>query len=220
MVLWAVLIVLAVVLFVVYLKGVKAGAGWGTPVAAVLALVLVGGALATIMTGGSRGRDRRTISGRAAAMRMIQARDRDLARAIATGLKDRLGASPRLFVMGMGTERRRSFNEGLKEGFGGETWQVVGSYGGPVWDASAEDVNAALAGVQGEIDGVISFDGLPEDARALSIYARPSPPPVGVYFRGGVSPEQVYTLLADGLVQVAVMVKEGQVKVFTPQAPP
>jgi len=224
-VLWTLLIVVVVLLFVVYFKGVKAGAGWGKPVAALLALVLVGLAVATIVTV-----RRRPTGGMGRGWTRMQASARDSARAIAAELKDRLGASPRLFVMGVvpigssGSGTRsgaawRSWNEGLKEGFGGEIWQIVGYYG-PVRRASAEDVNGALASVQGEIDGVISFDGLPADAQALSIYGLAKPPVVGVYFRSGATPEQVRTLLADGLVQVAVMVEEGQVKVFTPQAPP
>ena len=95
----------------------------------------------------------------------------------------------------------------------------MGFYG-PLRGASAEDVNVALASVQGDVDAVVSFNGLPANAQALSIYAQPSPPPVGVYFRGGVSPERVRTLLADGLVQVAVVVEGEQLKVFTPQSPP
>lgn len=221
MILWLLLALFIVVLFVAYYGGMRAQRSWGTPLlcVAVIGIVVVVG----LRLASGRGSVRQDIA------TMQQRGEAGKAEAVLSPLKDRerLSGRERIGVFMIGhcapnqvrdwEEYWRAF---LSDTFGPENWDYLGYYG-PVGtdlgDAATISDAMGQVGDLAQIDLVLACANLPADLGALSIYALPNPPLVGVYFETPRDTNTIRAWLEDGLVQSAVVRGEDrQLIVYTP----
>jgi len=217
---WFLIVILLAGLFLSYFKGVKRERPWGKrAVAACAAGVIVLG-LGKAFFHGQPGPGASIVANEED---RLSSQEMQRAKLIGQGLSGCLRPGAKVFFLGyMPTDMRRDWDtvwpawqEGLSKGLGSKEWESAG-YFGPASAADAAALSAALAEKEATIDAVVSFDGLPTDLHAVSIYAREKPPEVAVAFRSEPDRQLVRTWLRQKLIRAAVI--EG--KLYTRDDPP
>jgi len=143
------------------------------------------------------------------------------ARLIGQGLKSYLAPESRIVVMAQFSPQVRpswpmlwsSWQKGLSEGLADTSWKDAG-YVGPA-PGTAQSLSEGLAAVEGQVDAIVSFAGLPDDLEQMSIYASGTPPKVAAYFPINPNREAIRRWLKDGLIQAAVMDEKGVPTLYT-----
>jgi hypothetical protein len=222
---WIIIIVLAVLFVVAYLLGAKQQQGWGK---VVMVLCLIGFILLGLdraffhVIGGRTGEVGSSYADSELGQKELQTK------MIVDPIRGQLPQGCRVFALrqfhpqgsGVVMGDRVAVRNALRRILGEGEYELVAEWGPMEYgrSASAQEISQAIAGSQ--IDLFISYAGLPQDLPELSIYDTVDRPLVGAYF-----PQEVDTLLLrewlqDGLVDVAVVRQEGELRRYTPDRLP
>ncbi len=220
---WVRAVVLFIGIVLSYVLGVRKGAAWGKALVALFVLCLVGMVLHRAFSA----------RGRLPSHDEEAAGERTLARLLGEGLKEHLKPGSRIFIFsGFDPELEGEmiytwphWEKGLAEGLDDPDWQRVALY----WtgdEPAVEDFSAGLAGLEGQIDAVISFLPLPADFSRCSIYQLAERPKVAAYFYLGEHQERlevtevIRQLLENGEIEAAVFRERLSLTLYTPDKLP
>jgi len=216
---WILVVVFAAFLMFGY-ANFKNGRTWGKP----LMILCTVGVVAVVLVrfaggvGGVGGADSAPIGGLDAEV--------EAAEMIGEQLKGKLPAAGGVFFLGKPPVQgamtgfayyMASWEKGLHATIGRD-WQRVGYFGPCASEppSPAEWISSALDNASGQIDLVLSFDGLPTDLEALNIYEMAERPLVAAFFPDGGDEAVIRGWLQDGLLDVAVINDEGSLTTILP----
>ena len=209
---WVILIILAALVVLAYVRRQEV---WSKPllVLCVVALIAVVGHRA-IVGGGRPVRDRQP-SGL-----------EQVAELMGKSLSGRLEPGARIAVFGGFPPDvrtgwlvlRATCETGLAAGLGHTDWELVG-YAGTA-PGTAATLSQGIDDLGGQIDAVLSFNGLPPDLEQMTIYTRATPPAVAAYFPREADLDLIGKWLSDGLIEGAVVRQNGSLTPYTVAEPP
>ena len=215
---WLLIAVFFLGVLVSYGAGVKKGAAWGTPVLILCVIGLIGVVGQRVFVGPGAGGP-----GDVGAKGVLKAASE--AEWLGRALKGRIPEGSRIFILSFYdpargrdmTASKEAWTEGLSDGLGDTTWEVVGYYG-PT-PGTAGDLSYGFDGMNGLIDAVVSVSGLPPDLEQMNFYQFDPVPEVAAFFRSAETDlELIRSWLEGGYLAAAVVSStEGEVTTYTPE---